>query len=89
MKIIDFDEFADKYSNILQKNLGCFGSLDYFAEFKVTIVRNYLKKEPHNILEYGCGIGQNIKFFPTNCSPAGINRFITTSAEHSIPKTRD
>lgn len=68
MKKVDFDEYAEKYDILLQNRLHFFDEADYFAEYKVRIVRNYIKKNPKKILEYGCGIGRNLRplssFFP-------------------------
>lgn len=62
---VDFDKFAGKYENTLEKQLDFFGEENsYFAEYKVKIVKDTIGNEsPVNILEFGCGIGRNLKFF--------------------------
>lgn len=62
---VDFDKFAGKYENTLEKQLDFFGEENsYFAEYKVKIVKDTISGEsPLNILEFGCGIGRNLKFF--------------------------
>jgi len=62
---VDFDNYAGKYESTLEKQLNFFGEENsYFAEYKVQIVReSYAEKLPLNILEFGCGIGRNLKFF--------------------------
>jgi SAM-dependent methyltransferase len=61
---VDFDKHADEYDKILAEDLDFFGEENnYFAEYKVKIVKDTLGFEPKNILEYGCGIGRNLKFF--------------------------
>lgn len=62
---VDFDKFAGRYENVLEKQLDFFGEENsYFAEYKVKIVKDSLNSiQPLNILEFGCGIGRNLKFF--------------------------
>ncbi len=59
---VDFDDFADDYKEILEKQIRFFetGS-DYFAKYKVSVVMRLLQHKPKSILEFGCGIGGNIK----------------------------
>ena len=59
---VDFDRFAEDYDEILGKQLRFFESgPDYFAHYKAAIVKNLLRHDPVKILEFGCGIGNNIK----------------------------
>ncbi len=61
---VDFNEYAEAYKEILDKDLKFFGEESgYFAEYKVRIVKDTSSENPKNILEYGCGIGLNIGFF--------------------------
>jgi len=60
---VDFDIYADKYDDVLSKELEFFGEENsYFAEYKIKIVKDSINYKPKSILEYGCGIGRNIKF---------------------------
>ena len=60
---VDFDNFAGKYENILDKQLDFFGEENsYFAEYKVKIIKDTLGSDPSDILEFGCGIGRNLKY---------------------------
>lgn len=60
---VDFDKHADSYEKQLTEDLKFFGEeSNYFAEYKVRIVKECLKNKPINILEYGCGIGMNLQF---------------------------
>jgi SAM-dependent methyltransferase len=58
----EFDRFADDYENILGKQLRHFDDIDYFAEQKINIAKREVTKSPGRILEFGCGIGRNLKF---------------------------
>jgi len=61
---VDFDKFANQYENILDEQLDFFGEENsYFAEYKIKLVKDTIGFEPVNILEFGCGIGRNLKFF--------------------------
>jgi len=60
---VDFDKHAESYENQLTEDLKFFGEeSNYFAEYKIKIIKEELKFTPVNILEYGCGIGMNLKF---------------------------
>lgn len=60
---VDFDKHAESYENKLTEDLKFFGEeSNYFAEYKIKILKEELKFTPSNILEYGCGIGMNLKF---------------------------
>lgn len=61
---VDFDKFANEYENILDKQLNFFGEENsYFADYKIKLVKETIGFKPENILEFGCGIGRNLKFF--------------------------
>jgi len=65
MNKVNFDEHAETYEKVLDKDLEFFGEeSNYFAEYKIRVVKNTIGLSDNlNILEYGCGIGMNIKFF--------------------------
>lgn len=62
---VDFNEYAEDYEKILEDDLKFFGEENgYFAEYKVKIVKdNSNEQTPLRILEYGCGIGLNLRYF--------------------------
>jgi SAM-dependent methyltransferase len=61
---VDFDKYAEDYDRKLTEDLEFFGEESgYFAEYKIQIVQNNIEDRPLNILEYGCGIGRNLKYF--------------------------
>jgi len=61
---VDFNKYADQYENILDERLDFFGEKStYFVEYKIKLVRDTIGFEPQNILEFGCGIGRNLRFF--------------------------
>ncbi|MBV6478605.1 MAG: Trans-aconitate 2-methyltransferase [Ignavibacteria bacterium] len=62
---VDFDKYAGKYETTLGKQLEFFGEENsYFAEYKIKLVKDTIgSNSPVRILEFGCGIGRNLKFF--------------------------
>lgn len=74
MKKVNFDEHAHIYEEILGKDLKFFTEESgYLAEYKIKIVKETLgTNTPLNILEYGCGIGMNIKYFSKHFPNAKI-----------------
>jgi len=63
---LEFDKFSQSYNNDLMKGLSLSGeSASYFAQKRVHYLRDYLAaagKSVNSILEFGCGIGNNIEF---------------------------
>jgi SAM-dependent methyltransferase len=60
---VDFDNFTDNYNQLLNEKTRFFSSnVEYFAWYKVDIVRKQVHAPVSRLLEYGCGIGRNIKF---------------------------
>lgn len=60
---VDFDHYTENYNLLLKEETSFFSSSDeYFAKYKVNIVRKQIDTPVSRILEYGCGIGRNIPF---------------------------
>lgn len=69
VKRTDFDEYADRYEDLLQEQLAFFSKdRGYFSEYKVALALSYCRASPTTILDFGCGIGLSLpylkKFFP-------------------------
>lgn len=80
---VDFDDFAEDYGRILQKQLKFFdGQTEYFSEYKIHILKKYISKYPKRILEYGCGIGRNLRFLKEHFPNTDI--FACDISEHSL-----
>jgi SAM-dependent methyltransferase len=62
-KRVDFDDYTDDYNRLLKEKTQFFSSSEeYFARYKVDIVRQRVDSPVGRVLEYGCGIGRNIPF---------------------------
>lgn len=60
---VDFDDYTENYNQLLREGTGFFSSSEeYFARYKVNLVRKQVDTPVNRILEYGCGIGRNIPF---------------------------
>jgi len=60
---VDFDRYTKNYNELLNERTKFFSSTEeYFARYKVDIVRSQVKAPVSRLLEYGCGIGRNMPF---------------------------
>ena len=60
---VNFDNYVNEYNELLRKDTNFFSNDEkYFAEYKINILKNQSYKNPKKILEFGCGIGRNIKY---------------------------
>lgn len=60
---IDFDDYTENYNQLLREGTSFFSSSEeYFAKYKVNLVRKQVNTSVNRILEYGCGIGRNIPY---------------------------
>ncbi|NIF76621.1 class I SAM-dependent methyltransferase [Paraburkholderia sp. Cy-641] len=62
-KRVDFDEYSGNYNELLGEKTRFFSSSEeYFARYKVDLVRERSGGPVARVLEFGCGIGRNIPF---------------------------
>jgi ubiquinone/menaquinone biosynthesis C-methylase UbiE len=62
MEKVDFDEYASNYDQILEDQLGNFGDIAYYSEYKVRVMAKHIHS-PKTVMEFGCGMGRNIPYF--------------------------
>lgn len=61
-QIEEFDAFVEDYNAIINRQTSFFNNdVDYFARYKVSLVRKLHSGTPEAILDYGCGIGNSTK----------------------------
>lgn len=89
---VDFDKYTDNYNELLREGTQFFSSSEeYFARYKVELVRSMVAGPVRRVLEYGCGIGRNIPYlrdaFPgaevigTDISEASLSIAVTENPE--------
>lgn len=72
-KPVDFDNFTHNYNELLNEKTKFFSSSEeYFAHYKVNIIRQTISPSVTRVLEYGCGIGRNIPFLQAAFPNASI-----------------
>lgn len=60
---VNFDDYTNKYNELLKKDTNFFtNDEEYFAKYKINILKNLASPYAKKILEFGCGIGRNIKY---------------------------
>lgn len=60
---VDFDEYSGNYDQLLHESTKLYAEdSEYFARYKVALVRGKVSAPVRKILEYGCGTGRNIDF---------------------------
>lgn len=62
MEKVDFDDYASNYDQILEDQLGSFGDVAYYSEYKVRLMAKHIPTASR-VLEFGCGMGRNIPYF--------------------------
>ncbi len=92
---VDFDAYTDNYNQLLHQHTGFFSPNEqYFARYKVDIVRKEVQKETvgadvGNILEFGCGIGNNIPFLREAFPHAAITGSDISEASLAIARQQN
>jgi SAM-dependent methyltransferase len=70
---VNFDEYTGNYNELLRESTKFFSASEaYFAKYKVDLVRSLTNFSPKRILEYGCGIGRNIRYLRESFPQAEI-----------------
>lgn len=60
---VDFDDYTGNYNSLLRESTGFFTKSEaYFAKYKVDILRQLVPADVRRLLEYGCGIGRNVRY---------------------------
>ena len=87
MKKVDFDDYTERYNQLLKERTSYFSSSEeYFARYKVDLVRKQMHHPVHRLLEYGCGIGRNIPFLQQVFPSAVISGSDISSASLEIAR---
>lgn len=58
---VDFDQYTETYNELLRDGTKFFSTNEeYFARYKIDLIKKHTLHPVRRILEYGCGIGRNI-----------------------------
>ncbi|MGB9696457.1 MAG: class I SAM-dependent methyltransferase [Ignavibacteria bacterium] len=87
MTKVDFDKYAEIYDEVLDEQLKFFDNNgEYFSEYKIKLVKNLIRTQPQQVLEYGCGVGRNIKHLATYFHDANVTGCDISERSLSIAK---
>ena len=87
---INFDNYSKNYNDLLQEQHKSFGDIEYYSKYKVTILKTLFdSKEQLNILEYGCGIGRNLKYLQESYLNSNIYGFDISQDSIKIAKHKN
>lgn len=60
---VDFDDYSANYDELLHESTKLYAEdSEYFAKYKVELVRDASHRPIARVLEYGCGTGRNIAY---------------------------
>jgi SAM-dependent methyltransferase len=60
---LDFDIYSQNYDEVLHESTKLYAEdSEYFAKYKVELVKKCMRKPVARVLEYGCGTGRNIPY---------------------------
>lgn len=87
---VDFDKYTDNYNELLREGTQFFSSSEeYFARYKVDLVRSMVTGPVRRVLEYGCGIGRNIPYLQQAFPGAEVVGTDISEASLSIAATEN
>lgn len=90
MKKVDFDNYANKYNDIMQNQHRLWGDISYYSEYKIKILLKYFDAQSSlNIVEYGCGIGRNLPYFQKYFPNASVFATDISKVSLSVAKKKN
>lgn len=70
---IDFDDYSADYDALLRESTKLYAEdSEYFARYKVDLIRAAVRTPVRRVLEYGCGTGRNIAYLASAFPQAEI-----------------
>ena len=70
---VDFDNYTDNYNDLLRESTSFFSANEqYFAQYKIDLVQATVRHPVRRVLEYGCGIGRNVRYLQTAFPDASL-----------------
>lgn len=88
MTKVDFDEYAERYDNLLSDKTKFFSNdVNYFSKYKVEVASENLPVSSiKTLLEFGCGTGRNIPYLQQFFSSAVVSGSDISEASIDIAK---
>ncbi len=86
MKTVNFDNYSDSYNEIMWRQHKIFGDIEYYSRYKILILKNILGTDKIKILEFGCGIGRNLKYIREYFSDSVIYAYDISEKSIAIAK---
>ena len=87
---IDFDEYSADYDDLLRESTKLYAEdSEYFARYKVDLVRDAARGPVTRVLEYGCGTGRNIGYLQAAFPEARIVGTDVSAASLQIAATNN
>lgn len=87
-KRVNFDEYADRYEDLLKEQLAFFSkNRGYFSEYKVVLAAAHCIRPPAKILDFGCGIGLSLPYLARHFPNAKL--FATDPSKKSLAYVRE
>ena len=86
----EFDQFAEKYDEILHDSMPeGMGENPYFAEYKIKLIADLLDgKSPAKILDFGCGAGRGLPYVESYFPESEIWGFDVSETSLVVAQTR-
>lgn len=86
----EFDQFAEKYDEILEESIpGSISENPYFAEYKIKLMSQLLSRQmPEVILDFGCGAGRGLPYLKTYFPDASLWGFDVSEASLDVAGSR-
>lgn len=80
---VDFDEYAEKYTSMLQEQLSYFSEdRSYFSRYKAKILGSLIEVKPLRVLDFGAGVGLMVPHLQSEFPNAKI--FVTDISSKSL-----
>jgi len=87
MKKVNFDDYSSNYNEIMQQQHAKYGDIEYYSEYKVRILKDLLESQKSlKILEFGCGIGRNLKYIQKYLPNADVYAYDISEESLAIAK---
>lgn len=90
MKKVDFNDYSQNYNDVMKEQHSKFGDISYYSKYKVDILKSLEKSSSSlNILEFGCGIGNNIPYLISTFKNSNVYAYDISIDSLKIAKSKN